>query len=132
MGAGYLIYLGIRALLERGATRAIEVSSTRSLWRIWSQGVLVSIFNPKIAVFFLAFLPQFVEPGTIAPQRQVLFLGLLYVGLALLTDSAYALIAGNARNWLRDRRIHASLPRYMSGTVYLGLGVSTAFVNQRQ
>jgi len=83
-----------------------------------------------IAVFFLAFLPQFVQPGAGPVARQVLFLGLIYVGLALVTDSAYALLAGHLRGWMRGRVVNGRAPQYATGAVYLGLSVSTALAER--
>ena len=88
------------------------------------------MLNPKIAVFFLAFLPQFVQPVAGPVARQVLFLGLIYVGLALVTDSTYALLAGRFRHWMRGRIVQGRAPQYATGAVYLGLGVSTAFAER--
>ncbi len=130
LGAGYLIYLGIRTLLARHSTAGVDASTPRSLRRLFTEGVFVSVLNPKIAVFFLAFLPQFVEPGRGSVPQQVLFLGLLYVALALFTDSAYAFLAGRLRRWLGSQVIQGPLPRYASGVVYLGLGVSTALADR--
>jgi threonine/homoserine/homoserine lactone efflux protein len=131
LGAGYLIYLGIRTLLLRQSIARVDGSRPRSLYRLFSDGVVVSVLNPKIAVFFLAFLPQFVEPGRGPVAQQVLFLGLLYVALALLTDAAYAVLAGRLRRWIGTRLIQGPLPRYASGVVYIGLGVSTALAERR-
>ena len=64
----------------------------------FADGVIVSVFNPKIALFFLAFLPQFVDPSRGPIAQQVLLLGLIYFGLALMTDGAYALLAGRLRH----------------------------------
>jgi len=100
LGAGYLIYLGIRTLLARQCAAGVDVSAPRSLYRLFTDGVVVSVLNPKIAVFFLAFLPQFVETSRGPIPQQVLLLGLLYVALALFTDSAYAFLAGRLRRWL--------------------------------
>ena len=130
-GAAYLIYLGIRTLLARGAVASTEVCTPRSARRLFADGVLVSVLNPKIALFFLAFLPQFVDPGRGPVAQQILLLGLLYVALALVTDSAYALLAGSLRHRLRDRALQGPLPRYISGSVYLGLGVGTALTGRR-
>jgi threonine/homoserine/homoserine lactone efflux protein len=130
-GAAYLIYLGIRTLLARGAVASTEVCTPRSSGRLFADGVLVSVLNPKIALFFLAFLPQFVDPGRGPVAQQILLLGLLYVALALVTDSAYALLAGSLRHRLRDRALQGPLPRYISGSVYLGLGVGTALTGRR-
>ena len=94
-------------------------------------GALVSILNPKIAIFFLAFLPQFVDPERGPIPQQVLLLGLLYVALALVTDGCYAWLAGSLREWLGGRVSQGPLPRYASGVLYLGLGVSTALTGRR-
>ena len=126
LGAGYLIYLGIRTLLSHHPMIAADSSPSRSLYRVFTDGVVVSVLNPKIAVFFLAFLPQFVDPGRGSVPQQVLLLGLIYVGLALVTDSAYVLLAGKLRPLLGRRMVNGPLPRYASGLVYLGLGVGTA------
>ena len=130
-GAAYLIYLGIRTLLARGAVASTEVCTPRSAGRLFADGALVSVLNPKIALFFLAFLPQFVDPGRGPVAQQILLLGLLYVALALVTDSAYAWLAGSLRHRLRDRALQGPLPRYISGSVYLGLGVGTALTGRR-
>jgi threonine/homoserine/homoserine lactone efflux protein len=131
LGAGYLIYLGIRTLLARGPIVGRDASTPRTLLRLFSDGVVVSVLNPKIAVFFLAFLPQFVDSNRGSVPTQVLSLGLLYVALALITDSGYALLAGSVRHWFSDRMIQGPLPRYASGAVYLGLGVGTALTGRR-
>jgi len=131
LGAGYLIYLGIRTLLSARPTVSMEASTPLSLYRLVTDGVVVSVFNPKIAVFFLAFLPQFVEPIRGPVPQQVLLLGLIYVALALMTDSAYAFLAGSLRHWLGGRVMQGPLPRYVSGTLYLGLGVNAALTGRR-
>ena len=132
LGAGYLIYLGIRTMLADTPTARVEADSPRSSHRLFMDGVVVSILNPKLAVFFLAFLPQFVEPDRGTVPRQVLQLGLMYVGLALITDSAYAILAGSLRRWLGGRVMQGPLPRYATGALYVGLGVSTSLTGRRQ
>ena len=131
LGAGYLIYLGIRTLFAGRPTISTEASTPLSLNRFLTDGVVLSVFNPKIAVFFLAFLPQFVEPSLGPVWQQVFLLGLIYVALALITDSAYALLAGSLRHWLGGRVMQGPLPRYVSGSLYLGLGVSAALTGRR-
>ena len=126
-----LIYLGLRTLLARPPTAAVEPSAPRSERRIFADGALVSVLNPKIAIFFLAFLPQFVDPERGPIPQQVLLLGLLYVALALVTDGCYAWLAGSLREWLGGRVPQGPLPRYASGVLYLGLGVSTALTGRR-
>ena len=131
LGAVYLIYLGIRALLARDVNAGVDVPAPRLRSRLFVDGLVVSVLNPKIAVFFLAFLPQFVEPSRGPIPQQVLFLGLLYVTLALVTDGAYAVLAGRVRRWLGGSVMQGPAPRYASGAVYLGLGVSTALAERQ-
>ena len=129
LGAGYLMYLGIRAIMDKGSSEGPEPSSRRTTRRLFTDGIVVSVLNPKIAMFFIAFLPQFVDPIRGPIPQQVLFLGLVYVSLALVTDSAYAVLASRLRRVLGSRVLRGPLPRYGSGTVYLGLGMSTALAD---
>lgn len=131
LGAGYLIYLGLRTLFARRAVTGAPDTTPHSLQRLFTDGVVISVFNPKIAVFFLAFLPQFVDPGAGPVSHQVLMLGLLYVGLAVVTDGAYALLAGGIRHLVGGRLMQGPLPRYLTGGLYLGLGVNAAFAGRR-
>ena len=121
-GAAYLIYLGIRKLRD-GDGEAERAGGPVPRRQLFWQGVVVNSLNPKTALFFLAFLPQFVDPdrGAVAPQ--VLALGVLFLVLATLSDSTYALVAGSVRGWLGERR--HTLAR-VSGVSYLGLGVLAA------
>jgi threonine/homoserine/homoserine lactone efflux protein len=122
-GAAYLVYLGVGKLLEREDEPQEALSSAHS--RLFFRGVLVQLLNPKIAIFFLAFLPHFVDSsGPIAVQ--ILVLGTIFTLLAALSDSAYVLLAGAVGGWLRTgRRARRRLAR-LSGGVYIGLGVSAA------
>jgi threonine/homoserine/homoserine lactone efflux protein len=85
------------------------------------------VLNPKTALFFLAFLPQFVDPGRGRVWFQVLVLGLVFVGLGLVTDSLYALVAGRVGGYLRRQ---GELLRYGSGSAYIGLGAAAALVKR--
>jgi threonine/homoserine/homoserine lactone efflux protein len=127
LGAAYLIYLGLRALLTREdedpRTPAVEGAS---LTRILRQGVVVNILNPKTALFFLAFLPQFVDPARGPAYLQIAALGAVFVLIALSTDSLYALLSGTAAAWLRGSGGIQGAQRYVSGSIYLTLGVATA------
>jgi threonine/homoserine/homoserine lactone efflux protein len=130
-GAAYLIYLGVRALLTREDPGHVEVrpAPLRTLLR---QGAVVNILNPKTALFFLAFLPQFVDPDAGYVAAQLVFFGLVFVALGLVTDSLYALAAGTAGGWLRSSRVFAGARRWVSGTVFIGLGLATALSGSRQ
>jgi threonine/homoserine/homoserine lactone efflux protein len=117
-GAAYLVFLGIRKLLEREEAQ-VELERD-TLRRAFVRGVVVNVLNPKTALFFLAFLPQFVEADRGGVWSQVLVLGLTFIGLGLVSDSLYALAAGSVANLLRRKR---KIMRYFSGGVYVTLGV---------
>jgi threonine/homoserine/homoserine lactone efflux protein len=125
-GAAYLIFLGLRKLLGREPDEPEVIAAPTSSARLFTHGVVVNVLNPKSALFFLAFLPQFVDPtaGPVAPQ--MLVLGLTLVSLGVLSDGTYALLAAGAGNRLRNRR---RLER-LSGGVFVGLGVVAALAGE--
>jgi threonine/homoserine/homoserine lactone efflux protein len=125
-GAAYLIYLGIRKLLAREERVAVE-RGRESLQRAFLRGAMVNVLNPKTAIFFLAFLPQFVDADRGAVWSQALVLGLVFVALGFVSDSLYALAAGSAAGLLRRRR---TVMRYGSGLVYIGLGATAALAKR--
>jgi len=125
-GAAYLIGLGLFTLLSRKGEAEIALGGERRLRRVFAQGVVVNVLNPKTALFFLAFLPQFVDPGHGHATLQIAMLGLTFVALGLVTDSSWALAAGAAGDVLRRSRHFARVQRYVSGTVFVGLGVVAA------
>ena len=86
----------------------------------------MNVLNPKTALFFLAFLPQFVTVGRGAVAAQIVCLGVVFVALGMVTDGLYALTAGAAASWLRARRGLALTRRWIPGTIYIGLGLATA------
>jgi threonine/homoserine/homoserine lactone efflux protein len=94
--------------------------------------VLVAILNPKTALFFFAFLPQFVDRARGAVSLQLLTLGSLFVLLAICTDGMYALLAGSLGQWLKGTRAFLRVERYVVGTVYIGLGLTAALADARQ
>ncbi|HEX2499991.1 MAG TPA: LysE family translocator [Methylomirabilota bacterium] len=126
LGALYLIYLGIRKLLGWDQGAEGRAPGPRSLRRLFGQGVVVNVLNPKTALFFLAFLPQFVDVSKGAVGVQILTLGLIFVALGVVSDGLYALAAGTAGDWLkRDGRLLRA-ERYVSGGVFVGLGLTAA------
>ena len=127
-GAVYLIGLGLWTLLSRRAEPDVALGGERNLGRAFAQGVVVNVLNPKTALFFLAFLPQFVDPNATHPAIQIAFLGVLFALLGLVTDSLWALAAGTVGGMLRKSRRFVSAQRYVTGSVYVGLGVATALV----
>ncbi len=126
LGAAYLVYLGVRRLLSREPQLAAAAPQRQTLSRIFSQGVLVAVLNPKTALFFFAFLPQFVDPARGNVAGQLLALGSLFVSMAVVTDSLYALLAGTAGQWLKGTRSFALAERYLIGSLYIGLGLAAA------
>lgn len=131
LGAGYLIYLGARTLLSKNSPNNLQDTGPLTRHRLVLDGIVVSLFNPKIAIFFMAFLPQFVDPAFGSIAVQILFLGLIYVGLAFLTDGTYALLAASLRQRLGRRFFKGSVPRYIIGSLYIGLGVNAALLGRR-
>jgi threonine/homoserine/homoserine lactone efflux protein len=126
LGAAYLVYLGVRRLFSpHQSLQAIDVQP-QSFRQIYSQGVIVAILNPKTALFFFAFLPQFVDPAQEPVAKQLFSLGCLFVLMAIVTDSLYALIAGSAGKWLKSSPAFAWAERYIVGLIYIGLGVMAA------
>jgi threonine/homoserine/homoserine lactone efflux protein len=126
-GAAFLIYLGIRAMLDKAPVELNGGAPAIGAGRAFRQAVLTEVLNPKTALFFLAFLPQFVDPNAEHPAVQIAFLGVLFALLGLVTDSIWAIAAGTAGGMLRRSRRFVRTQRYVSGTVYIGLGVLTAF-----
>ena len=125
-GAAYLIGLGLHTLFVRRDARPEAIVRERRLRRRFWQGVVVNVLNPKTALFFLAFLPQFVDPDQGSAALQLGVLGLLFVSLAVLSDSIWALAAGTASERLRGSRRFLAVQRYVSGSVFVGLGALTA------
>lgn len=122
LGAGYLIYVGIRTLTRKPS--AFDTSTARtSLRRSFAQGVVVNTLNPKVALFFLSFLPQFIDTSRGSPGLQSFIFGLIFVLLGFLSDGAYALAASGLRDTLLRGRALPFVQRYVAGTVFIALGV---------
>ena len=130
VGAAYLIYLGVAALRRSEEERGLEETVPRSRSRLFWDGVLVSALNPKIAVFFLAFLPQFVDASRGLVTQQVLLLGVTYCMMAWVTDSLYAIVSSQARRWVSGGPRGKRVARYAEGSVYIGLGLRTGLLER--
>lgn len=125
-GAAYLIYLGFQLLRTSTPELLVRTSSHRSLGRLFFDGALSNLSNPKIAVFYFAFLPQFVQPGAAHPTLTVFVLGLAFAGLTFVVKGPVGLSAGMLSGWLRSRpRVVLWLHR-TSGAVLLALGARLA------
>jgi threonine/homoserine/homoserine lactone efflux protein len=126
-GAAYLIWLGLRKLF--GPAEAVGLNGELQRYshaRLFRDGFLVNLLNPKTALFFLAFLPQFVDVGRGHVAMQITILGLMLAVLGVCTDSAYALLAGTVGAWLKRSRGYVKFERYGSGVLFVGLGVTAA------
>ena len=127
LGAAYLIYLGIQKFRREepfelnGSTPSVKLS------RIFAQGIIVNVLNPKAALFFFAFLPQFVDPTRGHVAAQILFLGVLFALLGVTTDTFWALTAGFVAKLFRRNPQAMRTQRYVSGGMLISLGVATAF-----
>ena len=128
VGAAYLIVIGIRRLLN-GDEGEGEDRAPRSLRKIFVQGVIVNVLNPKIALFFLAFLPQFVDPARGGVAWQIFFLGLTLALFGIVADSIYGMVGGSAGRFLRNSRPWRKSERYVSGGIYITLGVGAALTS---
>ena len=126
LGAGYLVFLGVRKLLSPSATEGGEGAVLEGHGTVFRDALVVSLTNPKTALFFLAFLPQFANPrDPLVPQ--MLRFGAIFVALAVASDSAYAALASSLGGWLRRRPGAAAGGRWLSAFVYVGLGFLAAF-----
>jgi threonine/homoserine/homoserine lactone efflux protein len=125
-GAGYLVVLGIMRLWTREDSAAVAVRLPRSRRRLFRDGVVVNTLNPKTALFFIAFLPQFVERDGAAPSLQIFALGLIFIVIALTSDSLWALTAGTLGGWLKQSRAYFAVRRWVTGSVFVALGLSAA------
>jgi threonine/homoserine/homoserine lactone efflux protein len=123
VGAAYLVYLGIRKFLVPDEFEQPRSLQRRTLARIFCDGVIVNVLNPKTALFFFAFLPQFVDITKGGVWAQIIFLGVLFVLMGILSDGTYALLAGSFGNWLKGNQRWLRVQRYFAGTVFIGLGL---------
>lgn len=126
LGAAYLVVVGLRRLAGLEREQELHTRSTRDLGRLYRQGIVVNTLNPKTALFFLAFLPQFVEPDRGTAWLQILTLGLLFAALGFCSDGVWALVAGTLGDRLRRSRRFPAVQRYVSGSVFVGLGAVAA------
>ncbi|MGZ8717382.1 MAG: LysE family translocator, partial [Gaiellaceae bacterium] len=123
------VLLGVRRLLTRDAEELVEGRAPRSLRRLYTQGLVVNLLNPKTIVFIFAFIPQFVDVKAGHVWVQVVFLGLTLAGLGLMSDSLYAIAAGSIADRLRGSRGRARFERWFGGGVLIGLGVAAAAIS---
>jgi threonine/homoserine/homoserine lactone efflux protein len=130
LGAAYLVFLGIQRLRSKeslGSSSNHPAAPRASLARIFGQGIVVNILNPKTALFFFAFLPQFVDPSRGHVATQILSLGALFAVMGTTSDSIWALLSSSVASWLRGNPRWMQNERYVSGGILISLGLATAF-----
>jgi threonine/homoserine/homoserine lactone efflux protein len=128
VGAAYLLYLGARTLMTRQSSEPSPDPVAAPLHRAFSEGMLVNVLNPKVALFFLAFLPQFVDPGRGGAALQTLVLGAVFFAVALVMDLLYVVAAGALGRWMRSKGGAARRQRHVTAGIYFALGAFAGLV----
>jgi threonine/homoserine/homoserine lactone efflux protein len=132
VGGCYLIYLGLKSLRNARTASTTSAPKVRATKQLFGEGFLVSLLNPKVALFFLAFLPQFVERGNGPIWSQTLLLGLLYIALGLCSDSMYALLGARLGSGFSGHAARVRATRYAEGGILIGLGVLSLAIPHRR
>lgn len=129
-GVVYLVALGVYVLTRPKQEEVVVAERpARDLWRVYSHAVMVNVLNPKVGIFFLAFFPQFVDPGRGEPALQFLILGVVLIGVVLVTDTLFALTAGAVTRLLRRQSGQSRWPQIVGGLTYIGLGIFSATID---
>lgn len=129
LGAAYLVWLGVQKLRRRESGPVEEAPPVRRT-RLFTQGIVVNVLNPKTAIFFLAFLPQFVNPSRGPVALQIIILGACFIVLGIMSDGGYAMLAGTLADRIRRTRKSRRRLDRASGVVYLGLGATAALATR--
>ncbi|HEY4386217.1 MAG TPA: LysE family translocator [Ktedonobacteraceae bacterium] len=130
VGAGYLIYLGIRVLLSRQHSLIAPPVERTSLWRIFAQGVITNVLNPKVALFFLAFLPQFTSPAYGSVPLQILILGTIFNVSGTIVNIILSVFSSFLGTWLKSHARASKILNWLTGGIFIGLGVRLAFLQR--
>ena len=129
LGAAYLIYLGVRSFLSKTETTITKQQTRKHLFTIFRESIVVNILNPKTALFFFAFLPQFVDTaGNMPVSTQIIMLGLIFIVIGIVSDGLYAVFAGALGD--RFKRAGLNYGKYITGTVFTSLGIATALARR--
>jgi threonine/homoserine/homoserine lactone efflux protein len=132
VGAGYLIYLGLKSMRSKQTLlTSVRTHQPAPQGAIFWQGVVSNVLNPKVALFFLAFLPQFVRPNGTSPAVQMVSLGLLFAVLGVIFLCGVGFFAGSIGHWLGQRPGVADKLRWVTGSIMIGLGLRLALPNRR-
>ncbi len=133
VGACYLLYLGIQALRSPGTQFIGHEGRNKTVhpWQAFRQGIFVDVLNPKVAIFFMAFLPQFVRPGHGAVSLQLMILGLLVIVIAIVVDSSFVLAAARTTRYFRHHPKASLWLDRLLGSIFIGLGIRLALAEHR-
>ena len=130
LGAAYLVYLGVRALMKKAPAAELKTFDDHGLRRVFWQGFLTNALNPKVALFFVAFLPQFVDPGRGSAPVQFLLLGLIFNVNGTIVNLAYAALASSAGAWLRRHLGSRGVLDRLAGALFIALGIRLALARR--
>ncbi len=131
LGALYLIYLGVKKLLEKPLHKSPLANIKKQPFKnIFYEGILVNIFNPKTAIFFFSFLPQFISVERGGNASQILFLGILFTVFAVLSDMMYVLLSVKLSTWFSNSKKYIKRQKNLTGCIYITLGLITLTINQ--
>ena len=131
LGAAYLIYLGVRLLIPQKTPRVATRSERISLIRVYGQGVVTELLNPKIALFFLSFLPQFVDPSRGAVANQTMLLSFLFHLTGVPINMLVAVVGSAIAAWFARYPLFDQMRNGLAGTIFIGLGLRLAFSERR-
>ncbi len=131
VGAAYLIYLGIKTFFKKPKSAETKVEGRKSLFAVFYQGVFTNVFNPKVALFFLAFLPQFINPANGNVVVQIILLGLLFNTSGTIVNVIIAFTASKLGKTLKNKLNNSSIFKWVTGSVFIGLGVRLAFLERK-
>jgi len=131
VGAAYLCYLGVRALLSPAQLDLAGRLEPKRLGAIYRQGVITNVLNPKVALFFLALLPQFVDPARGSPAHQIILLGLLFNTTGTIVNALVAIGASRATTWIRSKPRSLAIAQRATGAIFIGLGLRLAVSGRR-
>ncbi|WP_103067988.1 LysE family translocator [Aquimarina sediminis] len=131
LGAIYLIYLGVKKLLEKTpTTQPAKAQKRKQLNKIFYEAIVVNTFNPKTAIFFFSFLPQFINVEKGGNAGQILFLGILFTVFAVLSDTLYVLLSMKISKWFANSKKYLRRQKNVTGSIYIALGLLTLTMNQ--
>ncbi|MEO9967907.1 MAG: LysE family translocator [Reichenbachiella sp.] len=130
VGALYLIYLGVKKIIDKAPAIKEEKVNRQALTSIFYEGIIVNTLSPKSAIFFFAFLPQFINPERGGTTSQILFLGLLFLIIALISDMCYVMLSGKLVKKFRSSTVYPDIQKYVSGGIHIALGLLTLTVSK--